>query len=525
MTISMPRYCERSVPELLPTTAELLVQGGDARIELDAKGLNKYGCRPTPDSGLLAFGSSTSSDVSAAGFAAADNLRRRILLNDGAESQAAIYERELNRMRRELSGLCGVGDMDGVECVFAASGTDIHLIATQLVVANAQGDVPLVIMVDAAETGSGVPAALAGRPSNSRSTLGETVAEGAPMADEVAVEVVAVPLRQVDGNVRATAEVDAEVAALVSGAVATGRRVLLVLADVSKTGLIAPSLSCVMALHRRLAGDMEVLVDACQFRLAPATVRAYLERGFMVALTGSKFVSGPSFSGALMLPASSARRLRWRTLPHALANYSCRADWPASWASADALGYVANPGLLLRWEAALEELRQFRTLPEADITVFLQAFSDAVHGRLMRDPLFEPLSVPPLDRRALHEAAHWDRLQTIFPFLLYRPTADGREALSTQETREIYRLLQADVSGMFEAAAPDDLPGLRCQLGQPVSCGYRDGVPVTALRLCVSARLVVEAIQGREQAAQVISQALAALDKTAMLVAAVRGGR
>ena len=59
----------------------------------------------------------------------------------------------------------------------------------------------------------------------------------------------------------------------------------------------------------------------------------------------------------------------------------------------------------------------------------------------------------------------------------------------------------------------------RYQLGQPVSCGKRDGVPVSALRICASARLIVEATTGGgEKAARVIGKALAALDKAALLV-------
>ncbi len=81
-------------------------------------------------------------------------------------------------------------------------------------------------------------------------------------------------------------------------------------------------------------------------------------------------------------------------------------------------------------------------------------------------------------------------------------------SLTRAETLDIYRLL------------PDDVAGPRCQLGQPVACGSRDGVPVSALRLCLSARLIVEATaDGDESAARVIARALAALDKLVHLVA------
>lgn len=504
----------------LPPTEQLLVEGGDARIALDSENLNKYGCSPFPDSDVVALGSSTASVISAAGFAAADRLRSRLVQAAETAADAVIYAHELKRIRQEFVRLCGVSDVHGLDVVFAASGTDLHLIAAQL--GGAAESMPmLAIMVDAAETGSGVPAALAGRHFSSRAALGDAVIEDEFIIGEGAasggIEVATVAIRLADGTPRPPADIDAEFAASVIHAAGRGQRVLLVLTDVSKTGMIAPSPACVLALRQKLPNVVEVLVDACQFRIAPSTLRAYLELGFMVALTGSKFVTGPPFSGALLIPAPAASRLRGRPLPRALSAYSTRADWPEDWDSSGLPGNAANFGLLLRWEAALEELRAFRSVPEAEAANFLQEFACAVRKRLVADPLFEPLPVPSLDRSPLGGATGWDHIQTIFPFLLFHSlTGAGKLPLSREETTQVYRLLQIDLSDRYEA---DAVAALRCQLGQPVACGIRGGVPVSALRLCASARLVVEATaQGGRNAPAVIEKALAALDKTALLV-------
>jgi hypothetical protein len=51
------------------------------------------------------------------------------------------------------------------------------------------------------------------------------------------------------------------------------------------------------------------------------------------------------------------------------------------------------------------------------------------------------------------------------------------------------------------------------RLGQPVLCGQRHGRPISALRLCNSARLIVEgAANGGAEAGVVIDRALRALD-------------
>ena len=504
----------------LPATEQLLVEGGDARIELGSDGVsNRYGCAPLPDPGLLAFGSSTATGISEVGFAAADRLRGRLLAEDGVHAVACV--REFDRIRRELIDLCGVSDIPGVEAVFAASGTDLHLIAAQLA-GGAEGSPTLAVMVDAAETGSHVPTALSGRHFSSRTPLGGSVNAGSAIMGAGTMEVATVPIRTADGSPRPAAIIDAEFEAMVMTAAALGRRVLLVLADVSKTGCIAPSPVLASALKRRLPDTLDVLVDACQFRIAPPTLSAYLAQEFMVAVTGSKFVTGPTFAGALLIPASAARRLRRRPLTHALRAYSSRADWPRDWEGAEVLDEVANVGLLLRWEAALQELRAFREVPGATIAAFLEAFAGAIGKRLRSNPVFEPLPVPSLERGPWQTTDCWDRLPTIFPFLLFKSRSPaGKTPLSRDQTALVYRMLQDDLShhpGLNLAAESVDIVKLRCQFGQPVACGVKDGIPVSALRLCVSTRLVVEAtVAGGRHARAVIERALAALDKTALV--------
>lgn len=511
-----------SVQELLPLTAQLLTEGGDARITLDAaSGLNKYGCAPVPDSGMIALGSSTASIISPEGFAAAESLRNRLYLASSGELPHAVYAAEMNRVRQELKQLCGVSERSGVDLVFAASGTDIHLIAAQ-VFCSAEKQLPLVIMVEANETGSGVGAALAGRHFSSHSALGESVVAGSDIARAAPAEVVSVALRDANGNTRSDAAIDADFETLASKAASEGRRVLLILIDGSKTGTIAPTASCALKLQRQFAGRIDVMVDACQFRIAPDTVRAYLQRDFMVALTGSKFVTGPTFSGALLIPPLCARRMRRHPIPNALRPYSSRADWPQDWDSANELNHAPNFGMLVRWEAALAELRAFRALPDAQVSAFLTAFGQAVQEKLQNTPLFEPLPLPSLDRNPLIGASSWDHIPTIHPFLLFRPNAaKGRSALDRDQTLRVYQMLQADLSTRKEFGFDKfnaKLAGLRCQLGQPVACGHRDGVPVSALRVCASMRMVVQATaNGGRDSGLVIENAITALKKVALL--------
>ena len=504
---------------VLPPTAQLLTEGGDARIVCDPIGTNRYGCASEPQADVLAYGSSTASTISASGFAAAEALRKRLERAGRHETPATIYQRELDRIRLELTDLCGLNDLAGLEIIIGASGTDLHLFASQLMVEK-EAPTPLVVRVEAAETGRGVPDALAGRHFGDFAAMGDAVVPSMPLDCGRPIEILEVKCRADDGTPRAVSTVDAEVAEAVCRAASAGRRVLLTVVDVSKTGLISPSPACVSDLHKRFPQQVEVLVDACQFRLAPSTLRAYLESGFLVAVTGSKFITGPSFCGAIFVPAPAAKWLRERGLPHALKSYSARAEWPKGWTARQALKPVANFGLLLRWEAALQELRAFHRLPGPAVEDFLRDFADSVARHLTKNPAIEYLPCPVIDRAPIAMEKSWDRVPTIFSFLLKRRSESGEQRwLNLEETRRVHELLRRDVSPLFDPAW-SRLTSLRGQLGQPVSCGTRNGQSVAALRVCVSSRLIVEALSpaGRGRRA-VIAEALAVIDKAALLAA------
>jgi hypothetical protein len=299
---------------------------------------------------------------------------------------------------------------------------------------------------------------------------------------------------------RPLAEIEMELDALAASAARAGRKVLLSVADVSKTGLVSPSPEAVLALARRFPGKVDVLVDGCQFRLSNASLAAWLQHGCMVAVTGSKFLAGPVFSAALFVPKAPAERLRGRLPRAGLRAYSARGDWPADWVARSALADVANYGLLLRWEAALCELRAFRALAPDKVDAFAEAFAAAVQAKLSGDAAFEPLAIRAPDRSALGVTGGWDSRPTIFPFLLRHAEGPHKgAALSLAAMQDVYR-------GLMRAASP-------VRLGQPVLCGERGGRPISALRLCNSARLIGEALAHRPDA--VIARASAALDAAA----------
>jgi hypothetical protein len=220
----------------------------------------------------------------------------------------------------------------------------------------------------------------------------------------------------------------------------------------------------------------------------------------MVAVTGSKFLTGPAFSGALFVPPAEARKLDGKAILPALGDYCGRGDWPATWLGRGLLPDRPNPGMLLRWQAAAHELAAFRALPEAEVAAFLTRFGTEVSATLADLPGLELLAAPKLDRVA---PEGWDARRTIFAFL----PANRDGPLSPEAVQALHRRLLLEPTPI--------------QLGQPVGVGLRDGRPLTTLRLSASARLIVEALTTPHGGEVVIERARAALKATAALASAL----
>lgn len=519
--------------------AMLLATGGDERILPDPQSsLSRYACRTEPESDVLELGSSTASTISAESFAAAETLYQHLQYRLAAgETPEALYASQAAQLRERLQHLLALPL--GTQITLAASGTDVHLIAAQWIRADC------CISVAAEETGSGVPAALQGLHPSPLTPSGQTVLPGTPLDSAYQPRLVTLAAREIDGNPRPPAALHANWTAAVEQAIGRGEHILLVLTDVSKSGLIVPGVATVQALQARYPQQLTVLVDACQCRLTPASVRAYLAAGFLVALTGSKFFAGPTFSAVLLCPAQHSLLSRksvavTRSL-QALAPYSSRHDWPEDYAPAQqALPAFANFGLLLRWQAALVHLEAFLALPEAAVAAFLQQFAARLQAYFAQQatPLLQPLPQTALIHRNLPETTSdshgqtvkagtcWDVLPTIFPFLLYGMAERGKlrvfsglsddvKPLDSRATRWHYQqLLTQHTSATVGGRTVWGGKGLppRIRLGQPVDCGARNTVPVSALRLCVSAPMLARAVRSPQAAEQVIAEALDALE-------------
>jgi hypothetical protein len=455
----------------LPTTA-LMSLGGDDRITIDERsGLNSYGCAPAPMLSVM-YSSSTASSISAEAFRHVQAIHYLLRSRLATETPEAIYAQSLETARQRLRLAYGLDE--AADIAFGPSGTDLEYLSLALALRAGAPVCNLVVEVE--EVGSGCQFSQDGRYFASRTALGKLVTQGEPLAgftpDRIRVETVHV--RTQPGPLQADADYDDAIATAVSAALERGERPLLHVVHRSKTGIVAPSLAGLDRLLARFGDRLDVTVDACQGRISPEAEQAYVERGAVVFITGSKFFGGPPFSAFAIVPPPLAARMRGDgpgdgKAPAGLGDFYARAEMPESWHGCDGvLPRSANFGMLLRLEAALFEIERFFALPtdqvDAIITAFnraLWAIGDTLPFRLVDAQTASDLDAHgsnPLDRKMLHVVE-----------LTLRHPASG-QPLRFEEARSLYRMLYRDISAHFDS--PEDILTASeiCHLGQPVRC-------------------------------------------------------
>ena len=504
----------------------LMAGGGDARLIVDPQtGLNHYGCSHRPRPWAITFASSTASSLSERGFGGAEASRRRIAAACLKGDYAAAARQEAQAVRQGIAAHYGLAS--GCEVVLAASGTDCELMV--LALAECLGPVGSVLTAPE-ETGTGVPLAAGGMHFATDTSACKQVDKGAVVAGfREDTRVLPLAVRGADGALRTDTEIEADCATIVQAECDAGRRVLLHLLDLSKTGLLAPSIACIERLAARHGDAIDIVVDACQARLEAARVRDYLARGWMVMITGSKFFTGPPFCGAALLPGAVAARLAAAgRLPAGLSAYCGRADWPELAATAE-LPDAVNLGMVLRWQAALAEIRAFGAVPADEVHARLSFFLRGVREAIAAHPNLELVEVPAPDRAPLHGPDRtggpaWDCLQTILSFLVL----EAGVPLTFDRARQLYRWLNADVALALPASTSSSerrLGGTLCHIGQPAPVRHPAlaGAAAGALRISAGARLLSgepshAGLDVGRRLAREIADARLVLDKTALLL-------
>jgi hypothetical protein len=478
-----------AMAELFAPLDRLLGSGGDPRLTINpASGLNEYGCQPFPCPDTLSFSSSTATSISQRAYDRAHEARDSLMQSAIAIGIEAAFDARVEAMREELKACLGLSRTQA-DVVFSPSGTDSQLQALFLTRARLSSALTTVI-VAADQTGSGTVNTARGCHFNAVTANGSRVRKGEPITG-LAHSVNSVALRLFDeaGDIRPQPASDATVLGAVESAIASGNRVLLQVMDSSKFGWRAPSAQCLDEISMRWPDQVQIVVDACQMRLGRTRLRNYLDRGYLVLITGSKFFTGPPFSGALLVPSTLAQEVDTAgDIASGLLEYSSRSDWPKSWPGLRSRFPVrANFGQWLRWEAALEEIRAYYSVPDDFRRIALETFGDGVEQIIASSP---SLRLLPPQTRSPGEGVDDDEMaqRTIFPFVIRH----GDRVFSLEHTKKLYRALARSIAHADSADDPA-VATTPCLIGQPVALGVGEGQPAAALRICAGARLVTEA--------------------------------
>jgi hypothetical protein len=452
---------------------EFLVSGGDGRLALSDRHENAYGCTPFPATGLIDFASSTASSISPAAYARAQQARDGLLTASLSDGPDRACEAAVEAARKTLLDHLKLED---AEVVFSASGTDAQLQTLYMVRLLYPGSLACVI-AGADQTGSGTAHTAHGRHFSQTTSTGIAVEKGAGVAGLDGITGIDVPFRDVDGNFRDAGQMDSAVLSAVEHALGNHDHVLLQAMEASKFGWKAPSDALLGEIATRWPGRVQIVADACQLRISRDRLAALLDKGMMVLVTGSKFFTGPAFSGAVLVPTALSARLAGMdaTTGH-LAGYATRFDWPRAWTKLRSrFTHRFNFGLWLRWQAALEEMRLYYAVPRDFRDHLVQVFGEEMQLLVGASPHLAFLD----GGETVGPSA-----PTIFPVRLMKED----DALCASACTEVYRVLRRDMSAHAANARDADVLRLACQIGQPVALAHGKA----ALRFSLSARIVRE---------------------------------
>jgi hypothetical protein len=468
----------------------VLVANSDSRLVVDKRtGKNRYGTTVRPRPEAVHFSSSTASSISDYGFLYCDILRRDLQHHqvreawDDHATQQALSEAVIGALR----DICMVGE-DEVDGVVAPSGTDTEVLALLLARAAAP-EAPLVnLLISPEETGRGVKLAGQGRYFDEMSATGAEVTREALIWPGAAIEPIDVGIRDAGGEQLDPDAIDAAFLSEGAAALDGGNRVLAHVLVGSKTGLSGPSIAAVEALVALAPERVDVVFDACQMRVAWHELGSILKRGWMVQVSGSKSLTGPPFSGALLFPAVLRSRLK-----------HCQAlmrpgigfveDWSAWWSAR--LGrseFRPGFGPAFRWLPALLEMALLQNVPEQLRLDALLRFHAAISQRVCRSAYLRPLD---LGRGAGGEVRGRQFLdQSIVSFEVLARAWNGElQPLDEHNCRRLFELLNRDVRSLLPDLPPAVLMtlGQEFHIGQPVALGA-GGARRAVLRLVIGVR-------------------------------------
>lgn len=388
---ALPSDLVDAAASLATRTELLLVLGGDDR-NIPVDGRNSYGLPLYDLDPEIRLSSCTAVPPDREAIAAGDAWRRRELedlLQSGEAPDPAVLHRAI---ARGIGECLGFDENISERIVLSASGTEAESLLTAIVVGDGSRGV-VNILVGCLEAGCGTRTAASGRRFQSRTPFGSSAPQSLiPGFERSNVSIVDIDLRDHLGRPRKSFDVEAELDAHIDDALASGKKVLVHVMDRSKTGLRQPTVGWVRHRLSNRPRDLRIIVDAAQARLPRQRVHDYLEAGASVLITGSKAISGPPFSAAIILDDALLHdACSLDALPAGLADNVAQADLPPAMAHLASNWNAANYGLLARWHVALSEWDRVNEVPIDRQHEVRDSIVGALRSELAKNPRLQVL--------------------------------------------------------------------------------------------------------------------------------------
>lgn len=346
----------------------MITHGGDERIDILENGLNRYNVNPVQTKSVLNRSSCTCSPLTPDAYRAAKKLHEKLDPN--------TFDLTLKKHSDTIKELLNYDGFDRFDVFFAPSGSDLcyyQLLFSRLI--HPDKDIFNFITCPE-EIGSGSNLALSGRYFSNRNQFGTKVPKYSKLDESLDVECLSFPARDTRGRI-------------------IDHKKELIEAIFNKTGTHAINANLVIGSKSGIENNITIIsetpdnvlwtVDLCQFRASKKTINGLIGMNCCVMITGSKFYQGPPFSAALLVPKTISNKFNnyeFNTISP-FGNIFSKHDIPSEFEKLRMhLPDYRNYGLLLRWEAAIAEMKPFATLNQHEVITAIDKWNTHITNRL-----------------------------------------------------------------------------------------------------------------------------------------------
>ena len=345
-----------------------IVKGGDERISLKENGLNKYHGNPLIYQSVFNRGSCTMSNLNVDSKRAVDNMLVKLKHKD--------YNKLLAEQQKTLKKLIDKNTSSDFDIFYGPSGSDLcyyPIMFSRIIKTNK----PIFSVVTCPEElGTGSNTAIKGEYFFGTNQFEENVKKGDQIHPDVNISQKAFAARDEEGNIL---NHKSDILDIIDQK-SKDHQVIANLVIGSKSGIVDN-----IAMIPRANDNVFWVIDVCQMRTTAKLINSLIRLNCMVMLTGSKFYQSPPFCGALLVPKTISSKLTNIT-DEAVAPFldifstsDISSDHPILRSK---FRENENYGTLLRWEAAISEMKLLSFYGEDMVTMAIDRWNAFVISQL-----------------------------------------------------------------------------------------------------------------------------------------------